>query len=200
MAGLCLPLPTLRRRPRDRQRRARGRCDARNLHRRGLSPHTPRRSPGAPLFFSLFAGSSAKPPFSRRRPSSMAAWRLLPESSPCRMTVTVVAAEFARNGRAERAGESAMAKIPSDVGPKLPQIVVLFGATGDLSQRKLLPGLYHLAIAGFIPKCRIVGVSLDAIETEAFRALARQPVEEHHDRKPGADASPDFEAPLAYSL
>src|SRR5271157_2918349 len=47
MAGLCLPLPTLRRRPRGRQRTARGRCGARNLHRRGLSPHAPRRSPGA---------------------------------------------------------------------------------------------------------------------------------------------------------
>ena len=29
-----------------------------------------------------------------------------------------------------------MAKIPSEVGPKLPQIVVLFGATGDLAKRK----------------------------------------------------------------
>jgi glucose-6-phosphate 1-dehydrogenase len=45
-----------------------------------------------------------------------------------------------------------MSKIPAGVGPKMPQIVVLFGATGDLSQRKLLPGLFHLATAGFIPK------------------------------------------------
>jgi hypothetical protein len=50
MAGLCLPLPTLRRRPRGRLRTARGRCGA-NLHRSGLSPHTPRRPPGAPLDF-----------------------------------------------------------------------------------------------------------------------------------------------------
>ena len=40
-AGLCLPLPTLRRRPRDRQRTAPGRCGARDLHPRGLSPHAP---------------------------------------------------------------------------------------------------------------------------------------------------------------
>src|SRR5208337_595580 len=53
MAGLCLPLPTLRRRPRGRQRTARGRCGARNLHRRGLSPHAPRRSPGALQAFSF---------------------------------------------------------------------------------------------------------------------------------------------------
>ncbi len=37
-----------------------------------------------------------------------------------------------------------MARIPVGVGPKLPQIVVLFGATGDLAHKKLLPGLFHL--------------------------------------------------------
>ena len=44
-----------------------------------------------------------------------------------------------------------MPKIPPGVAPRLPQIVVLFGATGDLSQRKLLPGLFHLSAAGFLP-------------------------------------------------
>ena len=57
-----------------------------------------------------------------------------------------------------------MAKIPPGVGPRFPQVVVLFGATGDLARRKLLPGLYHLATAGFIPQCRVIGVSLDDIE------------------------------------
>ena len=35
-----------------------------------------------------------------------------------------------------------MAKIPAGVGPKLPQIVVLFGATGDLAHKKLLPASF----------------------------------------------------------
>src|SRR3989440_5074708 len=47
MAGLCPPLPTLRRRPRGRQRTARGRCGSLHLHRSGLAPPTPCRSPGA---------------------------------------------------------------------------------------------------------------------------------------------------------
>jgi hypothetical protein len=47
MAGLCPPLPTLRRRPCERQRSARGRCGSLRLHRVGLSPTTPCRSPGA---------------------------------------------------------------------------------------------------------------------------------------------------------
>jgi glucose-6-phosphate 1-dehydrogenase len=66
-----------------------------------------------------------------------------------------------------------MAKIPPGVGPRFPQVVVLFGATGDLAKRKLLPGLYHLATAGFIPQCRVIGVSLDDIDLPAFRQIAR---------------------------
>ena len=76
-----------------------------------------------------------------------------------------------------------MAKIPAGVGPKLPQIVILFGATGDLSQRKLLPGLFHLSAAGFIPHLFIIGVSLEDYDTEAFRAIARQAIERHHNRQ-----------------
>jgi len=37
MAGLSVPLPTLRRRPRERLRTARGRCGSLFLHRRGLT-------------------------------------------------------------------------------------------------------------------------------------------------------------------
>ena len=91
-----------------------------------------------------------------------------------------------------------MSKIPAGVGPKLPQIVVLFGATGDLSQRKLLPGLFHLTAAGFIPKCRIVGVSLEQIDAEAFRDLAHQAIGRHDGRKAGDGAWPAFAAALDY--
>ena len=71
-----------------------------------------------------------------------------------------------------------MAKIPPGVGPKHPQVVVLIGATGDLSRRKLLPGLFHLSSSGFIPGCQIVGVSLDDIDAEGFRKIAREAVAE----------------------
>ena len=47
MAGLCVPLPTLRRHPRGCLRTARGRCGSLYLHRSGLAPLTPCRSPGA---------------------------------------------------------------------------------------------------------------------------------------------------------
>ncbi len=74
-------------------------------------------------------------------------------------------------------------KAPAGVGPRYPQVVVLFGATGDLSKRKLLPGLFHLASAGFIPDCRIIGVSLDELDTDAFRDTARGALDEFFSRK-----------------
>ena len=67
-----------------------------------------------------------------------------------------------------------MSRVPPGVGPRHSQVLILVGATGDLSQRKLLPGLYHLASAGFIPGCRIIGVSLDDLGADGFRTLARQ--------------------------
>jgi len=74
-------------------------------------------------------------------------------------------------------------KIPSGVGPKLPQVVVLVGATGDLARRKLFPGLFHLSTVGFIPGCRIVGVSLDDLDADGFRKATRTALDEFSTRK-----------------
>ena len=91
-----------------------------------------------------------------------------------------------------------MAKIPPGVGPRYPQVVVLVGATGDLARRKLLPGLFHLASAGFIPGCRIIGVSLDEIDTDAFRQLARSALDEFGSRPVTAADWDGFAAGLSY--
>lgn len=76
-----------------------------------------------------------------------------------------------------------LAKDSSRVGPRYPQVVVLVGATGDLSRRKLLPGLFHLTSAGFIPGCRIIGVSLDEIGLDSFRTIARGALDQFSTRK-----------------
>jgi len=76
-----------------------------------------------------------------------------------------------------------VAKIPPGVGPQLPQVVVLVGATGDLARRKLLPGLFHLVSSGFIPGCRIIGVSLEDLDANGFRAVAREALAEFSARK-----------------
>jgi glucose-6-phosphate 1-dehydrogenase len=92
----------------------------------------------------------------------------------------------------------AMAKIPPGVGPRFPQVVVLFGATGDLARRKLLPGLFHLTTAGFIPGCQVIGVSLDNLDAAGFRALARKALDEFSARKFTEDEWQAFENCLDY--
>jgi glucose-6-phosphate 1-dehydrogenase len=77
-------------------------------------------------------------------------------------------------------------------------VVILVGATGDLSKRKLLPGLFHLSTAGFIPACRIIGMSLDDIDVEAFRVQARQALDEFSHRKASEDEWKTFAATLDY--
>ena len=60
---------------------------------------------------------------------------------------------------------------------------MLVGATGDLARRKLLPGLFHLSSSGFIPGCRIIGVSLDDLDAGGFRAFAREALDQFSSRK-----------------
>jgi len=76
--------------------------------------------------------------------------------------------------------------------------VILVGATGDLSRRKLLPGLFHLASRGFIPGCRIVGVSLDDLDADGFRAHARGALDQFASRAVDAKAWAEFAANLDY--
>jgi len=91
-----------------------------------------------------------------------------------------------------------VAKVPLGVGPRRPQVVVLFGATGDLARRKLLPGLFHLSAAGYIPGCRIVGVSLDDLDAEGFRQFAQRAVKEFSTHEASPKAWAEFAAGIDY--
>ena len=91
-----------------------------------------------------------------------------------------------------------MSKVPPGVGPKHSQVLVLVGATGDLSQRKLIPGLFHLARGGFIPGCRIIGVSLDNLDADGFRTLAREALNQFSTRKVHEDDWAAFAQTLDY--
>ena len=57
-------------------------------------------------------------------------------------------------------------------GVTAPHVIVLFGATGDLARRKLLPGLLRLTQAGLLKQARFVGTSLEDIDTEEFIRIA----------------------------
>ncbi|MDQ6895843.1 MAG: glucose-6-phosphate dehydrogenase [Actinomycetota bacterium] len=59
-----------------------------------------------------------------------------------------------------------------------PHVIVLFGAAGDLSRRKLLPGMAHLVNSALTPDIQVVGTSLEDMDDDSFRAFAKQAVEE----------------------
>lgn len=59
--------------------------------------------------------------------------------------------------------------------------LIVFGAAGDLSLRKLIPSLFHRWRDQQIPATsKIIGVSRTAMETEAFRELARTSFQKFH--------------------
>ena len=66
----------------------------------------------------------------------------------------------------------------SSLDPAPPTTVVLFGATGDLCRRKLIPGLFHLLTVGLMPHMRLVGTSLEDHTRESFIEFARQALDE----------------------
>ncbi|MDD5067990.1 MAG: glucose-6-phosphate dehydrogenase [Candidatus Pacebacteria bacterium] len=56
-----------------------------------------------------------------------------------------------------------------------PTTIVIFGVTGDLSQRKLFPSLYELHTKGFLPsKYQIVGFSRRSLSTDEFRNFIKE--------------------------
>ncbi|UDL93783.1 MULTISPECIES: glucose-6-phosphate dehydrogenase [Lichenihabitans] len=68
----------------------------------------------------------------------------------------------------------------SRVIPVEPFTLVVFGATGDLSRRKILPALMHRDLAGQIPAdARIIGVSRREMSDAEFRDMAREAVNSH---------------------
>ena len=78
---------------------------------------------------------------------------------------------------------TATAAGPRAARPAVPpdHVLILFGATGDLAKRKLLPGLFHLAVAGMMPeRYRIVGSGRPdgAPDVEGFRSHVRAALEQ----------------------
>ncbi len=61
-----------------------------------------------------------------------------------------------------------------------PCALVIFGASGDLAHRKLMPALYALAFRRLLPdKFAIVGVARSAGSDEQWRAEMRDGVQKH---------------------
>ena len=79
-----------------------------------------------------------------------------------------------------------------------PHVIVLFGATGDLAARKLIPGLLHLAMTGMMPEYRIVGSSTSTLTDEEFRHLARHACDQYSTDKISLLQWANFEKRLTF--
>ncbi|MGH3258169.1 MAG: glucose-6-phosphate dehydrogenase [Streptosporangiaceae bacterium] len=81
-------------------------------------------------------------------------------------------------------------------------VIVLFGATGDLAKRKLLPGLFHLHAAGLLPKeYRVIGSSPSSfgMTDEQFQEHTEEACADFCITKPTDSSWPSFAERLSFA-
>jgi glucose-6-phosphate 1-dehydrogenase len=79
-----------------------------------------------------------------------------------------------------------------------PCVVVIFGASGDLTKRKLLPALFHLEQGGLLPpQIRIVGIARRDLG-DSFAQDMRQGILEFGGVKEGAEKLDEFIGKVSY--
>ena len=72
--------------------------------------------------------------------------------------------------------------------PVHPTTLVIFGGTGDLAKRKLLPAIYNLAHEGALPeRFNLIGASRSEMPDDEYRQMARESIEKFSRRKPNPD-------------
>ena len=78
----------------------------------------------------------------------------------------------------------------SRVIPVSPFDLVLFGATGDLARRKVLPSLFHrFQVGQFSDDCRITGASRSKMTRAEFHSFIRNALQEFSDTAPADEES-----------
>src|SRR5215210_7389915 len=93
-------------------------------------------------------------------------------------------ATVATDAPAEQVGENPLVEGLERL-PVAPTTMVIFGASGDLAKRKLLPALYNLAHEGALPEhFYLIGIARREESDEEFRDFARQAIVEFSRRVP----------------
>jgi len=83
--------------------------------------------------------------------------------------------------------------------PIPPFSIVIFGATGDLAHRKILPALYNLAVQGLLPeRFNVIAFARRDWTDESYRAEMRQAVDQFSRNKLDAAAWDKFAPNLHY--
>ena len=81
-----------------------------------------------------------------------------------------------------------------------PCTIVIFGASGDLTSRKLIPALYHLFVEGSLPRpLRIIGFARREKTDDSWRAELREALGKFSRSKTVDDAKwTEFAASISY--
>jgi glucose-6-phosphate 1-dehydrogenase len=80
-----------------------------------------------------------------------------------------------------------------------PCLLIVFGATGDLTSRKILPAIYNLRRAGLLPaETSILGFARRPLTDDAFRKMMRESVDLHSRVKVEDGLWDDFATGLFY--
>jgi glucose-6-phosphate 1-dehydrogenase len=85
--------------------------------------------------------------------------------------------------------------------PRVPEpgVMVIFGASGDLTARKLVPALYDLAAQRRLPlEFAVVGISRTEMSHEEFRGKLRKALEEHRPGEVSDDVWESFAGGIFY--
>lgn len=87
----------------------------------------------------------------------------------------------------------------SSSAPVEPCTLVIFGGSGDLTRRKLLPAVYNLVLDGLLPKnYAILGIGRKTWSDDDFRRVAREGIETFSRQAFQQDAWDDFSKRLRY--
>src|SRR5260370_6868640 len=81
-------------------------------------------------------------------------------------------------------------------------VLVIFGASGDLTNRKLIPGLYNLAWGGCMnPQFEVLGIGRTPMSPEEFRKKTREAAAKSKDTRDFIESGwEDFEQRLYYMV
>jgi glucose-6-phosphate 1-dehydrogenase len=83
--------------------------------------------------------------------------------------------------------------------PVHPTTLVIFGATGDLARRKLLPAIYNLAHEGALPeRFNLIGSSRSDMSDEAFATQAAEAIRQFSRREPDETVLKELLANVRY--
>src|SRR5215210_2905785 len=93
-------------------------------------------------------------------------------------------ATVATDAPAEQVGENPLVEGLERL-PVAPTTLVIFGVSGDLAKRKLLPALYNLAHEGALPeRFNLIGAARREQSDDEFREMAKESIESNSRREP----------------